>query len=314
MQEIIQLVLKKNQLNTDLPYTQYFGGQINDTFLIGDLYVLKVEKDLDVLKHQPEIIELGIQAGAKIPKIIDSGVVAGKQYLLMEKIQGNKLSASWLAFSDYQKENFIVKIAEQLKILHSVHFKKYSPQRPREFDNLKDSLEYFTKKQTEFVTKDNKTFDARTTENISFVRNYFDENISKLNETGTAVFVHNDLHFENIMYQDDTITGLIDFDFARQAPRDYELWHLLDFFNTPVYYVEKKLEDMWKKYEMGNEIQLFKKYYPELFAHPDLATRLKLYFMDQIFGDLQWGAIDKFNQKADQYFRTDWLDRVVVNS
>ena len=314
MQKIIQLVLNKNKLSADLPYTQYFGGQINDTYLIGDDYVLKVEKDLDVLKHQSEIVELGVRAGAKIPKIIDSGIVEGKQYLLMEKIHGNKLSADWVSFTASQKENLIAQIAEQLKILHSVHFKKYSPQRPREFDNFKDSLEYFTKTLTNFITKENKTFDSRTTENIDFVSRYFDDNVSKLDETSTAVFVHNDLHFENIMYEDDTITGLIDFDFSRQAPKDYELWHLVDFFNTPVYYVEQKLESMWEKYQLGNEIQLFKKYYPELFSHPDLSTRLKLYFMDQIFSDLQWGATDKFNQKVEQYFKTDWLERVVVDN
>ncbi len=314
MDGIIKAVIKKNNLDEDLPIKEFTDGQINHVYQLGEDYILKVQKELDVLLHQPSIVQLGVEKGAKIPKIFDSGKIQKKEYLLTEKMVGRKLSSDWLSFSETKKENLIIQIVEQLKILHSIHFEKYSPQRPHEFDNWKDAVDFLTSNINGFDGIDLEKLNKKTRENFELIKQYYQDNLDILNETGTAAFVHNDLHFENILYQDDEITGLIDFDFARQAPKDFELWHLIDFFYSPFYYVEEKLEPMWKKYELGNEIKLFKKHYPELFEHKNLLIRLRLYMVDQLIDDIKYPAIDKFNKKVDQYFKSDWVDEQILNN
>ena len=312
MDKIIRQVMQKNKIDVGVSIKECNDGCINNVFQIGENYILKIQKELGVLLHQPFIVQLGLDRGAKVPRTIDYGEIDSRQYLLTEKMPGKKLSCDWLFFSEIQKENFIIQIVEQLKILHSIRFDKYSPQRPHEFDNFKDAIAFITTSINGFDSVDTKKLDKQTGENFKFIKQYYQNNLDILDEVETAVFVHNDLHFENILYQGDEITALIDFDFARQAPKDYELWHLVDFFREPVYYVAKELEPMWRRYNIGNEIRYFKKHYPELFAYKDLLSRLRLYMVDQMIDDIKYPAIDKFNKKVEDYFKNGWLERLLI--
>jgi len=47
------------------------------------------------------------------------------------------------------------------------------------------------------------------------LKEYFSENEHLLNSVSGPVLVHNDLHFENILFAGDKITAMLDFDFAR---------------------------------------------------------------------------------------------------
>ena len=309
MEEILNTVIKKNSFLNGLPVKQFTGGWVNHTYLIGDKYVVKIEKDLDVLIHQPKIIEKLLSAGAKVPRVFDYGTVNGKSYLLMEKIPGRKLSESWPSFDPGLKEQFIIQIVGQLKIFHSIHFDRYSLRSlNREFDNFKD----FLKSLTDFGIIDESKLDDTTAKNLSLLKTYYQDHDHVLDETGTAVLVHNDMHFENVMYENDKVTGIIDFDLTRQAPRDYELWHMIDFFNKPDRYVEEQTKSIYESYVGDGDIQLLKKYYPELFSHEHLPERLRLYLIDDLLGHLQDGYTDNFNQRTDHYFKTDWLERQLL--
>ncbi len=141
---VIQKILTKNQLDEATKVSLFSGGQINSVYQIGEALVLKVENELDVTPHQPEIMSLALLAGVKVPKILDFGQIDGKRYLLMSKIFGRKLSEDWFSFSDEQKENLIRQIVEQLKIFHSIGFAKYSSRRPNEFDNWETAIDWLT--------------------------------------------------------------------------------------------------------------------------------------------------------------------------
>jgi len=302
---VIQKILTKNQFDEATKVSLFSGGQINSVYQIGEALVLKIENELDVTPHQPEIMSLALRAGAKVPKILDFGQIDGKRYLLMSKISGRKLSEDWFSFSDEQKENLIRQIVEQLKIFHSIGFAKYSSRRPNEFDNWETAIDWLTNLDRIEVDK----IAGRHREDFELVRDFYLSHKQLLYDSDPPVLVHNDLHFENILHEGGELTGIIDFDFARQAPKDYELWHLLDSLRVPKYFVEEKLEKSWENFKVGQEIAWFKKYYPELFEKKDLITRIKLYITEDIIGDLLDGASDKFHQKVDDYFRNDWLEK-----
>lgn len=306
-QGILKAILTKNGITKDGPVHKFTGGQINNTYLAGS-FVVKIQKDLDVLMHQPELIEKLITVGAKVPRLVDSGVIEGKQYLVMEKIPGKKLSEIWFSLSFLQKEHCIAQICEQLMLFHSIHFEKYSTQRPKEFDNFLDAWKW----QANFDLLKGKDFDDTSHSNIQLLKDSQTAQESAINETGTAVLVHNDFHFENVLFEGDILTSIIDFDFARQAPRDYELWHLLDFFNTPVYFVEEELEPLWKNFVATDEVRLFKKHYASLFSHEHLLERIRLYFMDDIISRYQTGPVSRANQQVERYYKSDWLKRQIL--
>lgn len=303
---ILQTIIQKLKI-ADLPLYKLAGGQINHTFQIGDKFVVKIQKDLDVLLHQVPLTEQMLKIGAKVPEIVDSGTIEGKEYIVMRKIPGKKLSEQWNLFSDEQQERFIVQIVEQLKLIHSISFDQYSPQRPLEFPTWKDTMIHYT----DFSMLDRVELDTETEETVGVLKSHFDKHIEKLNETDTSVLVHNDLHFENMLFEGDNITGIFDFDFARQAPKDYELWHLIDFFHTPIYFVEEKLEEIWKKYEYTNELTLFEKYYPELFVGEHLLERLRIYFMEDMMGHIANGYSSRVNKQFESYFNNGWLENIL---
>jgi aminoglycoside phosphotransferase (APT) family kinase protein len=308
MEEALNAIIGKNSLLGGLPIQKFTGGWVNDVWQIGGKYVIKVEKKLDVVSHQPKIIEMCLKAGIKVPRVLDHGTVEGKSYLVMEKVPGRKLSEIWPKLSADQKERFVVQIVEQLRIFHSLGFPKYSLRSlNREFDNFKD----FVRSLTDFSVIDETKLDEATANNLTLLKAYYRDHENVLDEIGTAVLVHNDMHFENILCENDQVTGIIDFDFARQAPMDYELWHMIDFFYRPAHYVEKQTEPLWEGYNGDNDIQLLKKHYPELFAREHLLERLRLYLMDNLIGHLEDGYVNNFNQRTQHYFKTDWLEKQI---
>ena len=305
--ERIKQILDKNNINKTLKARRFSGGQVNLTYQIGNEFVLKIDNDWGVIDHQPSIMKLGIDAGAKIPKIIDAGIIDGRSYMLMEKLPGKKLSCDWPGLSETKKETLIKQICEQLEILHSITFDKYSTDRKSKFDTMLEAYD----SEVDFSEIDYNKLDKETTSSVELVKEFYQDNRQLLNERGAAVFVHNDLHFENILYQNNEITGLIDFDFSRQMAKDHELWHMIDFFFNPLFYVVKPLHSKWSNYKLGNEIQMFQKYYPELFSHPDLMTRLRLYLVCHIVYALSTGG-NAANIKTNNYYKSDWLEQNVA--
>lgn len=303
---ILKTIAQKLKI-ADLTVHEFAGGQINHTFQVGDNFVVKIQKDLDVLLHQVPLTEQMLKSGVKVPEIIDHGMIEDREYIVMRKIPGQKLSEKWYTFSSEQKDQFIAQIAQQLKLIHSISFDQYSPQRPLEFPIWKDAMIHYT----DFGMIEGVRLDAETKRNMSVLKNFFDQHIEKLNETSTSVLVHNDLHFENILFEGDTITGIFDFDFARQAPKDYELWHLIDFFHTPTYFVEKNLEEVWEKYEYTNELTMFEKHYPELFVGEYLLERLRIYFIEDMLSHVVNGYPNRTNKQFESYFNNGWLENVL---
>lgn len=303
-EKLIEKIVSKNGITGSVPIFRFEGGQVNRVYQIGQDYVLKIENNLDVTEHQSEIIALAVSAGAKVPKILDAGELDGSRYLLMEKVNGRKLSEDWMGFSEVQKKSLMDQIAEQLKIFHSIKFDAYALPRSRQFDNWEAAIDSYT----HFDDVDKTKLDAQTLANFESLEKFYYGHKSILRDSSKPVLVHNDLHFDNILHQDGVLTGIIDFDFARQAPRDYELWHLLDFFCTPVYFVEEKLEDRWRGFKVGDEIKNLKTSYPDLFKTPDLITRTKLYLTESLISDLSAGAVQKFDERFNCYFKESWLE------
>lgn len=318
--KIISAVLAKNNLPSTVHIARYPSGIIHDTYDVGGC-VLKIEGEAEyakgVLKYQPEVLSKLLSVGAKVPRIIDSGVIEGKQYLLMEKLKGTNIVYGWRDFDMKQKENFIAQLVEELKKYHSLAAPQYSLPicSSGAFLNFKDAFQ-------RIISFDKIKIDTLSSEHrkdVGLLKKFYENNIAVLNEVNTAVFIHNDIHLENIFYEGNKITGIIDFDWASYAPKDYELRHITQTFRYPLYTVEEKLEPLYENYQMIEEFRLLKKHYPALFEHTNLAARIRLYYLEKILDRLVgWrGNNDKalqiFSEEMRDIYRTDWLERLLAN-
>lgn len=321
--QIIQFVIKKNKLKDPVEAKRFSSGVVNRGHDIGGKYALKIEGDAqfgapshEILKPVPDITSKLLAKGAKVPKIVDFGSIDGKNYLLMEKVQGNNLAYDWMSFTDSRREKIIEQLAEQLKIWHSINFDRYSVPIVSEefFNNLSGAIGRFTVKKMGSIQKDK--FPKEFLPNLELLENFYHSHIGELNETGTAVLVHQDIHLENIFYRDDELTGIIDMDWMCQAPKDYELWKILDVVHAPKYTVEEKLEPLYEGYQMTEEFNWLKKYYPELFSTKNLANRLRLYYIDPLMETIidyqngRWSnrVLAKVTDKVRDFYQNSWLD------
>lgn len=319
--KIIKNIFSKNSLSQPGDITKFKTGQINRAYEVDGKRVIKFEGELEfargIFPHQPEILERLLKLGAKVPKVLDVGEVNGKGYILMERVSGRNLIFDWLNFSSEQKEKIIFQLAEQLKIIHSISFSKYRIPiyRQKETENLSEAIE----KVTRFSEIKKAKLPLKVLKIIEFLENYYIKNKLVLQEESTAVLVHNDIHLENIYHNGGNLTGIIDWDWACQAPKDYELWRLVDFCRDPKKIINRKGELNYPKYQLAREIKILRKYYPELFSSPNLPVRIRLFLLDTLINvvdDYQKGrwnetVFDDWEEKINDFFKKDWLDNIL---
>jgi aminoglycoside phosphotransferase len=319
--KIIQSVIKKNQLNLSLEAKRFSSGSINRVYNLGGKYALKIETkgEHEILKPVPDTTAKLLVKGAKVPKIVDFGSVKDNRYILMEMIPGNNLVYDWMSFSDKQKESFIEQLAEQLQIWHSISCKEYSMPIVSftSFSSLKPAVERLVDKEIKLIDKTK--LPKEIAGQIDGLIEFYNKNIGILDETGTAVMVHQDIHLENIFYEGDKLTGIIDLDWACEAPKDYELWKIMDTFHRPQFTVEEKIAHLYGDYQMTKELGWLKKYYPALFQVPNLANRVRLYYLDPFLETLidhqnglwEGRALKKALDKIPDFYQNSWLDEVL---
>jgi hypothetical protein len=96
-------------------------------------------------------------------------------------------------------------------------------------------------------------------------------------DPGPHHLVHGDLTFENVLWDGSTLTGLIDFEWSRCAPADLDLDVLLRFCAYPAAHLPAHLEDQAFPADFAQVPRWMAEVYPQLFSHPRLLDRLRLY-------------------------------------
>ncbi len=299
---------------------RYPSGIVHHVYDLGK-YVIKIEGEYaQVLEHQANILNQLHGRGAKVPKAIDYGKVGDKEYLLMEKIEGNNVVYDWMKMSMPEREHIIAGLAHELQIYHAIKFDQYaiSITSGTIFTNLSHAID----RVANFNRIDKEAIETQYRGDIEFLENYFHQHKNVLDEVGTAVLVHNDIHLENIFHIGNKISGIIDFDWVCQAPKDYELWKIVEVAREPKLTVEEKLEPLYEGYRMDTEFRFLKKYYPALFDVPHLAERIRLFYLgnkiiDRI-EDWQKGVVKQnvffeiIQKEIYDLFKTDWLDKLLA--
>ena len=95
-------------------------------------------------------------------------------------------------------------------------------------------------------------------------------------ESDEFVLIHNDLHFDNVFYDNGKIK-LIDFERSIYAPRDFELDILYRMIRKPWKFASEENEQYAKLEDYENIMTYIEKYYPELIHIDNLYQRLAIY-------------------------------------
>lgn len=277
----IEEIAAKNKISKSNLYTVLPGWNNNRVCIFDEKYVIKLGGmygDIDIFSHQQKLLKKLFASEAKVPKIIDAGIANGEKYLLMTKIPGQTLAQLWPTLDKKERDNYFFQVGEELKKYHSIKFDAYAiaicQNRPK--NNLLDAVD-----TTIDFSKTGNLQNQSAREMFEWISDYYQKNKKNLNESGTAALVFNDIRLENILASEGKISGFVDFDWLCQAAPDYELAKAVYYMYAPQYFSDASLVESMQA-PMKNEINAFKKAYPDIFDTPNLVIRLRMYFIRNI--------------------------------
>lgn len=139
------------------------------------------------------------------PKVIEFGFVNNKKYIILGKIEGDRLSDIFKQDKN-DKKNYLKEYGKTLAQIHNIE--------NREFDKA------FQRPINE-TPKNYKNYDEFSNKMIK----YLEENdIEKNNKT----FIHGDFHYANVLFKDKKVNGVIDLEYSGLGFKEQDIaWALI---------------------------------------------------------------------------------------
>ena len=262
-------------------------GFTNTIYNVNDLFIIKICTKLEnESKFKKEIDFYNANKNnSLIPKLYYSNT--DKQdipyfYEIIEKVEGVSLYNVWHTFSEEQREDMIKQLCEAMKQMHSNVSCTY--------DWTKYMKDKFTSSYTK--TKELNVFNEEEQNLLDYAFSKFEKYL----ESDDFVFIHNDLHFDNIFVNDGKIK-IIDFERSMFAPRDFELDILYRMIRKPWKFASEETEQYIDSSDYTNIMLYINKYYSKLLNVPNLSQRLAIYDMVYFFKQLvEYPEIDELKE------------------
>lgn len=271
IEKVIENILEQNKelFGENAKYEKINVGFTNTIYIVNNMFIVKICTNPDNEKNFEKEIKF-YKANSNndlIPKLYYSNVekdIVPYYYEIIEKVEGVSLYNVWHTFNENQRENIIKQLCAAIEQFHR---------------NVGESYNW-TKKTSELFmslydkAKELNLFDNEEQELIDNAYLKFDNYL----ESKEFVLVHNNLHFDNIFYNEGKIK-LIDFERSIYAPRDFELDILYRMIRKPWKFASEETEKYTKLEDYENIMMYIEKYYPELIHVNNLYKRLAIYDM-----------------------------------
>lgn len=271
-----------NLFNSETTVEKLNIGFTNTVYVLDNKYILKICSNID---NEPDFKKEIIfynenKENSLIPKLYhydESKSIIPYMYEIIEKIDGVSLYNVWHLLNENERKNIIKQICDAMRLFHShngeyIDWKKY----------IKNNFIYLWK-----IAIEKNLFNQKEKELIESAIMKFDY----LLETNEFVLVHNDLHFDNIFYNNGKIK-LIDFERSMIAPKDFELDIFYRMVRLPWKFASEETEEFTKIDDYSNIMNYVNEFYPELLNIPNIYERLAiydmLYFMEQYIESPQY--------------------------
>ena len=258
---------------------------VNDTFIIKVCDNIEKEKlfDTEANFYNSNKYNNNIPTLYKFDK---SKRVIPYVYEIIEKVNGKTVYYHWYKMNEQEREKLIQKI---VKILQKIHLKNYPEYNWSE--NIKNKI----------LDSFNQTTDMFSEEEKDIILKSLDKYDEILSDNKFSL-IHNDLHFDNILIDNNKNIKLIDFNDSIIAPFDYDLRLLYMSVETPWKWANIEMDPYQKPEDYKHLFEYIKKYYKELNNIKYLDERMLVY---RILDDFK--LLPRFRE-------TEAKDRILLNS
>ncbi len=287
MEELIRAICEREKIPAG-DIRLLTGGQVNLVYAVDRRFVVRVGQREDAfqrLQHETHLLQ-SLEGRIPVAKVYAFGTHEGRVYQIQEFRPGVKLYSVWKDLTPSAQDHIAAEVAQALRTLHGMNFAQFG----RGYGGAP-----FYKQWPDFLlAKFQQTLYEIETLGIRMVpgiveaaQEYFLAHRQVL-EGGVPTLLHGDLTLTNMLVDGGRLSAILDFEYALQAPRDYELWTLEAFCLYPNDYAEEGNE-VFCSADFANFCVLMRKHYPEVFETPHLRERLNLYQVDAALGSyLGW--------------------------
>lgn len=273
--KVIESIINNNDLLKGKEYKLITAGFTNTIYQV-DNYVVRIctntsnennfNKEIEFYKNNSN--------NKHIPKMYYSDIskeFVPYYYQILELIEGKTLYEIWYKLSDSEKHDMVKNIINVLKSIHSIEVEKI------DFKGyIKDRLMSLLDESN----INNEAFDKL----LNKCDIYFKEN--KLG------FLHNDLHFDNFIYHEGTLT-LLDFERSIIGSIDYDFKIFEKCKKTPWLWANEKTDMLAVESDYQNLMNMIIDNYEELRSIPYLKERLEVYEIIDL--------LDSYKKNQDEY-------------
>ena len=223
-------------------------SSVTNEVWLSDDFAVRVSRRPDKRLWREARLAPYLPAAARYPEVVGYGTGTGFDWLVTRRNRGNVLSRCWPTMSDAQQRLAVGQISSILRALHATRM-------PIRLGDVKDLGAPLLLKFGRHVDPIAPLLDglARAAE-LPFVDPDVMYDLAALVVTSSwtlepfpeRTLIHGDLTFENVLWDGNEVTGIIDFEWARAAPRALELDVLLRFCAYPFMHVADDYEAQTK--------------------------------------------------------------------
>lgn len=269
-----EIIENNKELLNGLEIKKINVGFTNLVYSAGNKYIIKICNNKNNEKRFENEINFYLKNknNKYIPKLYKyyiSTKDTDYSYEIIEKVNGKSLYFVWHTFDEEKRKEIIKEISLMMKSFHSVKGEKYDWSL-----FIKEKLN----KDLENCNAHN-LFSKQEKEKISFLI----DNSSDYLSTEEFRLVHSDIHFDNVLIDENNKLKLIDFETAIYAPIDYELDIFLRMCINPLKYSSEETEELVTEEDYINIPNYLKEYYPEIFNFKYYEIRHLIYDLEANF-------------------------------
>lgn len=295
IEQRLQLAKKIAQVNKDIfgdieSIEEINAGFNNSIFCVNNKYIIKVCGDTS--KENLFDVEASFYNVNKDNENIPTLYRYDKSkndvpyvYEVIEKVDGKSVYYYWYKMNEQEREEFVKELVVVLKRVHSKEYQAYdwsSSIKERVLSSFNQTIDMFSEDERTIILESFEKYDEILSDN-------------------KFCLIHNDLHFDNILLDDNNNIKLIDFNDSQVAPFDFDLRLLYMSVSLPWKWANSDMDPLQKPEDYRNLFKYIKKYYPELDNVKYLEERMLVYW---VLDDLELLPI---------YREKESKERIIVN-
>ncbi|MGQ0831544.1 MAG: phosphotransferase family protein [Microthrixaceae bacterium] len=239
-------------------------------------HAVRVNRTHDDRLARETIIAASLPDEVGYPRIVARGGKPGEDWLVSERVPGSPLAHRWPEMDPTARHRAIQQLADRLRALHRIPAPADLPPLSGTPQLLEAGAVDPTAPLLEALEH------AARLEHVDAL--VMQESIELVERVGgtlqpftATTLVHGDVTFENVLWDGESVTALLDFEWARSGPPDLDLDIVLRCCAYPELHVAAEFEATTLAADYAEVPRWLEEAYPELFAFEDQLDRMRVY-------------------------------------